>query len=340
MTPIGRRSVVLAMMGLACTSPFQQTTPPPSDGSAGTRTTRPPTPGHVYPIGGIASWKTFAPVPTPRSEVGASAIENTIYVVGGLARDARGDYTTDVVEAYNVTSNSWVVRAPLPQPVHHPAVTSRGNELWVIGGYTGNWLPLGTTYIYNAAANAWRNGPKLLQARGALGAAVTVDGTILAVGGYTNTNVSTVEALPQGAGGWQNWRPLSTGRDHLAVIAHNGQVYAIGGRQDNRDNLNLVEVFDRTSDTWRTLAPLPTVRSGIAAASYDGRIHVFGGEGDTIHPEHETFNPANGQWENLQSMPTPRHGLAAVTVGDRIYVLAGGTVPGYSVSGANEAFGR
>jgi hypothetical protein len=39
----------------------------------------------------------------------------------------------------------------------------------------------------------------------------------------------------------------------------------------------------------------------------------------------------------LPNLPTPRHGLGLAALGGRLHALAGGPIPGLTVSGANEA---
>jgi hypothetical protein len=51
----------------------------------------------------------------------------------------------------------------------------------------------------------------------------------------------------------------------------------------------------------------------------------------------EAFDVGTGQWLSLPHMPTERHGLGVVAVGTVVYTIAGGTVPGLSVSDAVEA---
>jgi hypothetical protein len=62
-----------------------------------------------------------------------------------------------------------------------------------------------------------------------------------------------------------------------------------------------------------------------------------GGEAEATFAEAEAFDVAAGGWVALPPMPTPRHGLAVVAVGDVVYAIAGGTVPGLSVSPVVEA---
>ena len=133
---------------------------------------------------------------------------------------------------------------------------------------------------------------------------------------------------------------IPTPRDHLALAALNGRLYAIGGRLEGSSlqNVNANEAYDPATDRWEPRTPLPTARSGIAAAVVDGRIFVFGGEqrGFGTFGESEAYD--GNAWSDHARMPTPRHGLGAAAVGGRIFVISGGPRPGGSLSGANEIF--
>jgi hypothetical protein len=49
------------------------------------------------------------------------------------------------------------------------------------------------------------------------------------------------------------------------------------------------------------------------------------------------FTVATRRWQRLPDLPTPRHGLGVAALAGRVYVVAGGPMPGLSVSGANES---
>ncbi len=180
-------------------------------------------------------------------------------------------------------------------------------------------------------------------ARGALGAA-EIDGRIYAVGGVARDgrpNSSANEVYDPASDRWTKRAPLPTPRDHLAVMAWQKRLYAIGGRIGGNYARNLAdsEVYDPATDRWERRRPMPTARSGIAGVALGGRLFVFGGEEPAgTFNQTEAYEPAADRWSTLRPMPTARHGLGTAAVGDVIYVIGGGPRPGGSVSAANEAF--
>jgi len=74
-------------------------------------------------------WEELEPMPTARSEVGAAAIGQKIYVVGGYVEKV---LPTDTVEVYNIDENIWYTVSPLPAKLHHPAAASFDGKLYVV----------------------------------------------------------------------------------------------------------------------------------------------------------------------------------------------------------------
>ena len=292
-------------------------------------------------------WMEFAPMPTPRSEVGVAILDHVIYVVGGLS--PAGDVGT-VVEAYQVLGDTWEKRAPLPVSVNHAGVaavfTPAGPRLYVIGGFhNGFTTAIGNVFEYDPTTDTWTEKTPMPTPRGALGVA-GLDRKIYAIGGADSSgSVAATEAYDPITDTWQALAPMPTPRDHLAVAIPtigNNKIYAIGGRSALNFNRNLDanEEYDPVTDTWTPRARLPTPRSGIAAAGIAGHIFVFGGEaGAGTFAENEAYNPAADAWSVAPPMPTARHGLGAAPFGGTaIFVIAGGTEPGLSASAKNEAF--
>jgi N-acetylneuraminic acid mutarotase len=132
--------------------------------------------------------------------------------------------------------------------------------------------------------------------------------------------------------------PGPTPREHLAVAALAGKVYAVAGRTAGIDtNLTVVESL-MPGGRWTMLPPVPEGRGGTGAAAAGGLLVSVGGEAPagTIASVF-SYEPAARRWTRLPDLPTPRHGLAIVAIGSRVFVIAGGPRPGLFVSGANEA---
>ena len=277
-------------------------------------------------------WKTVKPMLTQRSEIGAAIIKGKIYVVGGIDAYAR---TLRSVEIYDIENDEWSYGPPMPQALHHPAVTTDGEKLYVIGGMVGiTFKPVDQAFEFDPVSNRWTELPKLNDFRGAATASVT-GGRLLVVGGKDLAGpTGTMEQYDAENSRWETVATMPTPREHLASATDGGNLYVVGGRTHFPDgNLDAFESYDPNTGKWSVLEPIPTARGGIAAVEYDGKIYVFGGErpGGTIG-QVEAYDTRKGLWIQFGVMPTPRHGLAAVADGNKIYVLGGGKRVGFSVS--------
>ena len=263
-------------------------------------------------------------------------------VIGGLTADGAA---SKKVHLYDPATDAWRDAPPLPVALHHTsAVVGPDDRLWVIGGYEAegrSWVPSAEVWSLGGSDRRWRAEPELLEARGALAAAVVGD-TIVALGGATSgrgdaASVSrVVEFLARGADGWERGPELFEPREHLAAAATGSRVLAIGGRVGSLEsNLRSVESWSPGEGTWRREVPLQKERGGFAAATIDGVPCVAGGE-----QANRTISLVeclrHGQWRVVGQMGEPRHGLVAAAVGGRLHLVAGGRKPGLFVSAIHE----
>ena len=285
-------------------------------------------------------WSIGENMPTARTEIAATIIDDHIYVIGGFDKTGK---VLDTVEVYNIETDSWKTVAPLPQPLHHAAATTFNDSLYVIGGYTNsNWLPSNRLFIYDPKNDTWSEGPPMPTARGALSAAF-VDKMLFAVGGEGKNRIMNInEAYNLKTNEWITKSSMPTARHHAASATVDGNVYIIGGRVAGVlpiNNVNVTEMYDTEMDKWAILDPIPSKISGSSAASINNTIYVFGGEDITkTYNYNEKYKIKTNKWESQEPLPTARHGLSAISFNHQIYVIGGGPLPGLSVTNVNEIF--
>eukprot|EP00816_Leptocylindrus_hargravesii_P007186 CAMPEP_0196825102 /NCGR_PEP_ID=MMETSP1362-20130617/92861_1 /TAXON_ID=163516 /ORGANISM="Leptocylindrus danicus, Strain CCMP1856" /LENGTH=185 /DNA_ID=CAMNT_0042205479 /DNA_START=318 /DNA_END=873 /DNA_ORIENTATION=- len=109
------------------------------------------------------------------------------------------------------------------------------------------------------------------------------------------------------------------------VVASDGFVYVIGGRDANYGTVNTVYRLCLETFKWTTMAPMGTPRSLFAAVPKDKYIYVFGGDNDDDGrlSSTERYSIASNTWEDLPDMPKgTRNGHCAVTTtGSEIYIV-------------------
>lgn len=188
------------------------------------------------------------------------------------------------------------------------------------------------------SSSQWMALPPLRQARAGLDVA-TVDGRILAIGGFAQDNAfNVVEARSvRGAGTWRDLAPLPTARANLATAEVGGLVYAVGGFTAV-DTLKVVEKFDPRSGRWATGLPLPQPRGGPGAAGLGGLLYVAGGlipltgNNFAITNSMIVYNPKNNTWRSVAPMPTARERLRLVASGRYLYAIGGDDLAGQSLT--------
>ena len=281
-----------------------------------------------------AAWVSRTPLPAPRSEVAAATLGSEIAIVGGF--DAGGGSSARV-DVYSPAADTWRRLPDLPAAVNHASAAAAGGRLYVAGGYSGGLVgTLRRAFVF--ARGAWRELPRLPAARAAAGAAI-VGGKLYVAGGRGPNGLAQRMLVYDIARRRWSTAPGPTPREHLAVTAAGGRIYVVGGRRAGYDtNLALFESYSPQTGRWRRLPRLPSPRGGTGAAAAAGLIVSAGGEAPTgtIGTVYG-FDLARGRWRALPNLPTPRHGLGVAAVGKTVYVIGGGTVPGLSVSDANES---
>jgi N-acetylneuraminic acid mutarotase len=233
------------------------------------------------------------------------------------------------------TTNRWRRLPNLPLALNHAAAAAVGNELYVAGGYGEVTHLLRTAFVYDGVR--WTQLRQMPEARAASGSAI-VGGKWYIVGGVTHQGLAgRALVLDLRTGKWSTVAG-PTPREHLAVTAANGKVYALAGRRGGFDtNLDTLEVFAPKTGRWTPLPPVPEARGGTGLAAVGSLLVSVGGEmtTGTIGSVYG-FETKAGTWRRLPDLTTPRHGLGVVAVGRRVYAVAGGPTPGCSSSGATE----
>ena len=196
---------------------------------------------------------------------------------------------------------------------------------------------MGTARGFELVGGRWRGLPPMPEWRAAAGAAV-VGNRLYVVGGVAPGGLAQrTFVLDLRTRRWSRIVGPEP-REHLAVTALGGRVYALGGRLAGIDtNLRTLQVLDPRTRRWTRLPPIPHARGGTGVAAVGTELVSVGGEepSGTIASVY-AYDTRTRRWRRLPDLPTPRHGLGVAAAGRRVYVVAGGPRPGLFVSDANE----
>jgi hypothetical protein len=126
-------------------------------------------------------------------------------------------------------------------------------------------------------------------------------------------------------------------RDHSQLVAFQGELWFMGGRNGLGVVNRVVSIFDPASETWRAGPSLGTGRSGFAAAASATTLFAAGGENFGVQPAFtigsaEAISAGDSLWTPLPSLPRPVHGFGGVVHGNAFVTLGGSRVPSSAVN--------
>ncbi len=146
------------------------------------------------------------------------------------------------------------------------------------------------------------------------------------------------------------WEELPSGPrlQGLALLAHGGKLYRIGGftthnhKGEDEDLRSVADVarFDPSKNEWEALPSLPTPRSSLDGVVLGDRIYVVGGwqlRGKDDEPQwHQSayvldLSRAELAWEELPQPPFQRRALSVGVLDGKVYAI-GGIMPDGDIS--------
>jgi N-acetylneuraminic acid mutarotase len=342
------RSLLSAALGIAA---FSLT-------ACGTEPTTGPTVGEPRPTAPELavtsnSWITRANMPANRTNLAAVTLKNSagqsiVYAIGG---EDRG-YPKATVTAYNVATNTWTFRRPLPSPLAgtNGAGVING-KIYISGGYGdfGGAFPSGRLFMYDPATNAWtqkRDIPSVYFPDGTshdpAGDGVTgvISGKLYVVSGcfeaqdpwgYFETCNPLLFRYNPVTNYWVRLRSPFAGVQMTGPLLGGvigGKFYVMGGGR--------LEVYDPSTNQWTVKTGLRVGRPGAATAVLGGKLFLMGGTRSDIGTVAITlaYDPATDAWTTRAPMPSARTGIAGSTVqlnGQSRIEVVGGNAPGNNI---------
>jgi len=273
-------------------------------------------------------WRAIRDAPFRRQYAASTAVDDKVWVFGGIARKSSGTAT----KVYDPAEDTWSTGPGLPLPLHHfMAVTYKG-EAVVIGGFVpGDELTSETSdRVYALRNGTWVELSRLNHPRAAAAAAV-VDDKIVVVGGQADEKLVAPSEMFDGKR-WKDVAAIPTPRDHLGAATDGRYLYAVGGRELSADkNLGALERYDPVSDSWKRLESMPTASGSVGAAYVGGRLIAVGGESPTSASDAvQAYEIQKQAWSSpLPNLPSARHGVAVTALNDSLYAVGGAATPGH-----------
>ena len=236
------------------------------------------------------------------------------------------------IECYNFQTEQWVQIGPTPQHFRS-ALFVNGLVFSLDKGLSASK----TVAIYNPYKKEWSSAPNLKSNRGVFGAAA-LDSCIYAIGGLdeNSQSLSTSEVLDlsgysanedgsrQPKGEWKPIANMSMPRYCFGVGALKGQLYAVGGFDENSGSLASVEAYDPKQDSWERVADMNHKREAAGVGIVNGLLYAVGGwDGSIVRQDVECYNPDLNQWTYVSPMNIARRSASVVTHDGLLYAIGG-----------------
>ncbi|MFD1461540.1 Kelch repeat-containing protein [Paenibacillus farraposensis] len=275
-------------------------------------------------------WSIKTTIENPKAVSAVSELNGKIYIFGGSS----GSDPYKDVQIYDPKNNIMASGSSMPTARAQATSVAYGNDIYVIGGYTGNaytWTggsSVNNVEVYNTQTDTWSVKKAMPQALGAL-TSVLYKGKIYVFGGLTtNTlSVATVQVYDPVSDSWSTKKPIPNTIHVSSAVVYKDKIYLVAGRHigsGGNVSLNTFFEYDPVNDNWSTKPNLLTARGGPQAVIYSNKIFAIAGmnengELNTV----ESFDFEQNKWSYEASLKQARSGAGAVTLGGQIYVIGG-----------------
>ena len=328
--------------------------------SCGDETTQPNDPQVTGPELAVAhnTWVTRRDMPYETGWPATATVPNAagqsiLYVIGGRGSTrvvpSPFGLSLDRVQAYNVSTNTWSVKAPLPWAVYETNGTAVVNgKIYVSGGLyldgeSNGPQPLSKLLAYDPARNTWTLKANMPGA-GSGGVTGVINGKLYVVStcyeiwsdGYDYWDVPCGIVRPDRSNFFRydpatdRWVRLPKPRRtyHMGAVLYD-KLYVTDGKN--------IEMFDPMTSQWTVKASGPQGRPPGAAVAQAGKLYLFGGSKTNSVGQLVTlrstsvYNPLTNTWSTAAPMPTGPYGVSASRVfldGKPRIEVVGGKPPG------------
>ncbi|MCR9199875.1 MAG: hypothetical protein NXI04_14665 [Planctomycetaceae bacterium] len=288
-------------------------------------------------------------IPEPVTSFGAAVLGDAVYMYGGHMGGAHSYSKAEQnnqLSKLNLKTGKWATCVEGPH-LQGLALVPSGNRLFRIGGFTAENAEGEDHRLVSQSSVAawdeqsgWTTIPDLPEARSSHDAAV-LDGVIYVVGGWkmapdeeTQWHTTAWKLDPSAANPqWQAIADPGFQRRAIAVAAHAGKIYVVGGMDEESGPTTAVSVYDPKQDSWTDGPALQVVKegqdrmssggmSGFGAAAFatGGALYVT-----TVQGVLQRLSDDGSTWQVVKTGLTPRFFHRMIPVSDHSFVVFGGS---------------
>jgi N-acetylneuraminic acid mutarotase len=274
---------------------------------------------------------TVNPVAVTVNTITVTPANPTINVGQTQQFTATGTFSDGTAHVLNL---EWSSLAPMSTARTSLQGAAANGILYAIGGENGRDTPI--VEAYNPASNVWSTVAPLNQPNYGgdtgryLGSAVTVNGKVYMMGGWTNSPPlpsNTLSIYDPGTNVWSAG-PTIPGSGYTAcseagvigskiylLNACNGFSYPAYVQQ--------LSIFDTVANSWTIGPNAPRNHNAGLGAVLNGKFYVAGGNDGTAQPQVDVYDPSTGQWTTVGSMPVNLWSMAGDVINGKWYIVGG-----------------
>jgi N-acetylneuraminic acid mutarotase len=285
--------------------------------------------------------ETIGKLPVTLTSFGGAVLGDDVYIYGGTmgaSHQYGKELQSDSLMRMKLTGGDWetVARGPRLQGL---ALVPHGGKLYRIGGFEARnaagddqdlWS-VDSVASFDPATGQWSDMPPLPEPRSSFDAVVLGD-HIYVVGGWgmagdakrvwheTAWKLDLTQDQPK----WTSIAATPFERRALALAAHDGKLYAIGGISSGDETSRETDIYDPATDSWTTGPELvgDSGMTGFGASAFatGGELYIT-----TVTGSLQKLAKDGSQWTVVSEMPTGRFFHRMLPAGDDAFVLIGGS---------------
>lgn len=285
--------------------------------------------------------KNLGELPTTLTSFGGAVLGDYVYIYGGT-KGSSHDYSSEVqnesLMRMPIAGGQWETIAKGPR-LQGLALVPHGNKLYRIGGFEARnkkgdeqdlWS-VGSVSSFDPKTNQWSDMPALPEPRSSFDA-VVMDDHIYVVGGWgmagggrstwheTAWKMDLTQDKPQ----WAAIAKAPFERRALALAAHDGKLFAIGGMTSGGETSLETDIYDPKSDSW-TRGPELIGEDGMtgfgaSAFATGGNLYI-----STVDGSFQQLSADASKWNVIAQTSTARFFHRMLPVSENAFVVVGGS---------------
>jgi len=305
-------------------------------------------------------WTTKRDMPMALSDMTATTVGDTIYLIGGCSQDQLGvnlggyflyscggglaAAVSKKTTAYSPLTDTYSDLPDMPRARYRHAAAEVGGKIYLFGGTNSNDQVETAIDVFDTSSGQWSTlaeGFPNATAATTDNGAFAYGGKIYVVGGYDVDNdwaaqqsMWIFDPSKSGSTAWSEGPELFHERGDFAAIVVGDSAYVLGGFYDANNFVEPLATLERFdvgvgATSWRVARSMTVARGDKAVATVNGALHVIGGETKDAN-EHsvplndvEVYHPDCNEWQAGGDIPSDRFRFTAAAHGDSIFIFGG-----------------